>query len=47
MKAEFHPAASEEIVETTAYYEIEVPGLGDSFIAEVRGLLKYCAASQT
>ena len=27
MKAGFHPAASEEIVETTAYYEGEVPGL--------------------
>ncbi len=35
MKAKFHPAASEEIVETTAYYEGEVPGLGVSFIAEV------------
>jgi plasmid stabilization system protein ParE len=35
MKAEFHPVASEEIIETAAYYEGEVPGLGDSFIAEV------------
>jgi len=25
MKPTFHPAASEEIVETTAYYEREVP----------------------
>ena len=35
MKAEFHQVASEEIVETTAYHEGEVPGLGASFIAEV------------
>ena len=35
MKVEFHPIASEEIVETTAYYEGEVPGLGSGFIAEV------------
>ena len=40
MKAEFHPAASEEIVETTAYYEGEVPGLGDSFIAEVERIVE-------
>ena len=35
MKAEFHQAASKEIVETTAYYEGELPGLGAGFIAEV------------
>ena len=35
MKVEFHPIASDEIVETTAYYEGEVPGLGSGFIAEV------------
>ena len=34
MKAEFHPAASEEIVETAAFYDNEVPSLGDGFIAE-------------
>ena len=38
MKAEFHPTASDEIVETTAYYESEVPGLGDRFIAEVESI---------
>jgi toxin ParE1/3/4 len=38
MKAEFHPTASDEIVETTAYYEGEVPGLGDRFIAEVESI---------
>jgi len=40
MKAVFHPAASEEIVETTAYYEGEVPGLGDRFIAEVERIVE-------
>ena len=35
MKASFHPAASDEIVETTAYYENEVPGPGDGFITEI------------
>ena len=40
MKAEFHPIASGEIVETTAYYEGEVPGLGDRFIAEVERIVE-------
>jgi len=40
MKAGFHPTASEEIVETTAYYEGEVPGLGDRFIAEVERIVE-------
>jgi plasmid stabilization system protein ParE len=40
MKAEFHPVASGEIVETTAYYEGEVPGLGASFIAEVERIVE-------
>ena len=40
MKAEFHPRASEEIVETTAYYEGEVPGLGNGFIAEVERVVE-------
>jgi len=35
MKVGFHQKASEEIVETTAYYEGEVPGLGSGFIIEV------------
>ena len=39
MKAEFHPAASEEIVETTAYYDGEVPGLGNGFIVEVERIV--------
>ena len=40
MKAGFHPTASEEIVETTAYYEGEVPGLGDRFLAEVERVVE-------
>ena len=40
MKPIFHPAASEEIVETTAYYEREVPGLGDGFITEVERVIE-------
>jgi hypothetical protein len=36
----FHPAASDEIVETTAYYEDEVPGLGDGFITEVEKIIE-------
>ena len=39
MKAEFHPAASEEIVETAAYYEGEVPGLGNGFIVEIERIV--------
>lgn len=39
MKAQFHPAASDEIVETTAYYEGEVPGLGVGFITEVEKVI--------
>jgi len=35
MKVVFHSLASEEIVETTAYYEAEVPSLGERFVAEV------------
>ncbi len=40
MRADFHPTASEEIVETTAYYEGEVPGLGAGFIAEVERIVE-------
>ncbi len=39
MRAEFHPAASEEIVETAAYYDGEVPGLGNGFIVEVERIV--------
>ncbi len=43
MKAAFHPTASEEIVETTAYYEGEVPGLGERFIVEVERIIEFYA----
>jgi plasmid stabilization system protein ParE len=39
VKAEFQPAASEEIVETAAYYDREVPGLGSGFIIEVERIV--------
>ena len=39
MKAVFHPAASDETVETTAYYEGEIQGLGDGFITEVEKVI--------
>jgi len=29
MKAAFHPAASEDLLETAAYYEEKIPGLGN------------------
>jgi len=35
MKVAFHPAASEELLETAAYYEDQIPGLGEHFIVEV------------
>jgi len=35
MKAAFHPDASEELLETAAYYEEQIPGLGERFIIEV------------
>jgi hypothetical protein len=35
MKVEFHPNAAQESIETTAFYEHRVSGLGDGFILEV------------
>lgn len=35
MRAAFHPAASEELLETASYYEDQIPGLGERFIVEV------------
>ena len=40
MKAEFHPTASDEIVEIAVYYDHEVPGLGNSFIVEVERIVE-------
>jgi hypothetical protein len=36
MKFEFHPEAELELIEAGLYYELEVPGLGARFEAEVR-----------
>jgi plasmid stabilization system protein ParE len=36
MKLEFHPQAELELIEAAAYYELQVPGLGWRFEAEVR-----------
>lgn len=37
MKLEFHPEAEMELIEAAAHYELQVPGLGERFEAEVRG----------
>ncbi|MGH8620521.1 MAG: type II toxin-antitoxin system RelE/ParE family toxin [Burkholderiales bacterium] len=36
MKLEFHPEAELELTEAAAYYELQVPGLGERFAAEVQ-----------
>ena len=36
MRFEFHPEAEMELIETAEYYELQVPGLGELFEAEVR-----------
>jgi toxin ParE1/3/4 len=36
MKLEFHPEAEVELLEAAEYYELQVPGLGERFGAEVR-----------
>jgi plasmid stabilization system protein ParE len=36
MKLEFHPEAELELIEAAACYELQVPGLGWRFEAEVR-----------
>jgi toxin ParE1/3/4 len=40
MNYEFHPAAEQELIETAARYELEVPGLGKSFGAEVNRVIE-------
>ncbi len=35
MRLEFHPEAELKLVEVAAYYELQVPGLGQRFGAEV------------
>lgn len=36
MRLEFHPQAELELIEEAAYYELQIPGLGKRFEAEVR-----------
>lgn len=36
MRLEFHPEAELELIEAALHYELEVPGLGERFEAEVR-----------
>ena len=36
MRYEFHPEAEAEFIEAAAYYEQDVPGLGERFAREVR-----------
>ncbi len=36
MKLEFHPEAELELIEAADFYELQVPGLGGRFGAEVR-----------
>ncbi|MGH8694572.1 MAG: type II toxin-antitoxin system RelE/ParE family toxin [Burkholderiales bacterium] len=36
MKLEFHPEAEMELIEAAAHYDLEVPGLGERFGAEIR-----------
>ena len=36
MKLEFHPEAELELIEEATYYELQVPGLGERFAAEIR-----------
>ncbi len=40
MRYEFHPEAEEEFIESAAYYEQAVPGLGERFASEVRSAIE-------
>lgn len=35
MRLEFHPEAESELIEAAVYYNLQVPGLGERFEAEV------------
>jgi toxin ParE1/3/4 len=41
MRLEFHPQAEMELIEEAAYYELQVPGLGERFEAEVRRATEF------
>ncbi len=36
MRLEFHPEAALELIEAALHYELEVPGLGERLVSEVR-----------
>jgi plasmid stabilization system protein ParE len=38
---EFHPDAEEEFIEAAAYYEQNVPGLGERFAREVHQVIEH------
>ena len=46
MRLEFHPEAELELIEAAVHYELQVPGLGERFEAEVRRVadLLMCSA---
>jgi len=37
MRLRFHPAARAELLATVAYYERQLPGLGERFLVEAEG----------
>jgi toxin ParE1/3/4 len=43
VKVEFHPAAARELVETSAFHDNEVPGLGERFVVEVERVVSLVA----
>lgn len=43
MKVEFHPAAARELIETSTFYDNEVLGLGERFVAEVERVVSLVA----
>jgi plasmid stabilization system protein ParE len=40
VKVKFHPAAAEELIETSTFYDNEVPGLGERFVADVERVVR-------
>lgn len=47
MRIEFHPDANEEFRAASAYYNNEVPGLGEGFISEVERIAELIQAHPT
>jgi len=47
MNYSFHPAAEAELLESVAYYESKIPGLGSSLIEEFEALANLIDASPT